>query len=404
VELRLEAGDSAGGGIELSSNLVIRDVEVLSLAVPLAEPLRWATGELSHRRATLVRVTSESGLHGWGEAASHGGVPGLDAVIAEGLAPLIIGADAAAPEQRWTELYAFARRHGRGGLQMAAIAGLDIALWDLRARAAGRPLRELLGGRDEASVPVYATGFYFREGMEPSDEAAAHLASGFRAMKMKVGGRAVPEDLAAVAAVRERIGPDPALMVDANRAYDLAAARRMAAGVAALDVAWLEEPLDPGRTDDYRELRRAVPLPLAAGEGETELGEFASLTSSGAVDVLQPSLCVAGGITPLRRIAAAAERAGVTVVPHCWASAIGLAATAHALTTLPAPTGDVPVALELDTTPNPLRSELAGRLAVHDGRLELPSGPGLGVEPIQAVIDEYLERSVSARPAAGARS
>jgi D-galactarolactone cycloisomerase len=185
---------------------------VLSLAVRLEEPLRWATGELRVRRATLVRVTSASGLQGWGEAASHGGVPGLDAVIAEGLAPLLIDADAGVPEQRWAELYAFARRHGRGGLQMAAIAGLDIALWDLRARAADVPLRELLGGRAEASVPVYATGFYFRDGVEPGvaagEEAAAHVASGFRAMKMKIGGRSAGADLAAVGAVRERVGPD----------------------------------------------------------------------------------------------------------------------------------------------------------------------------------------------------
>jgi len=134
-------------------------------------------------------------------------------------------------------------------------------------------------------------------------------------------------------------------------------------------------------------------MPLAAGESETELGELAALVKPPAVDVLQPSLAVAGGLTPLRGIAAVARAARVTVVPHCWGSAVALTATAQALATLrTAGSADVPRALELDTTPNPLRSELAGPPAVRDGRFELPDGPGLGVVPDAAALDAYLVR------------
>lgn len=386
----------------MNAGLAIRDVEALALAAPLAEPLRWATGELRERRATLVHVRTANGIEGWGEAGSHGGVAGLEAVIAKALAPLLIGADAGAPEERWRELYALARRHDRGGLLLAAIAGIDMALWDVAARAIGVSLRTLLGGRARRTVPAYATGFYLREGVDPleaaCEEAAAHRASGFCAMKMTIGGRAVREDLATVAAVRERMGPDVALMVDAHRAYELPQARRVLRGLAPLDVRWLEEPLDSGSPTAYRKLRRTAPMPLAAGESVTELGELAALVKpSPAVDVLQPSLAVAGGLTPLRGIAAAAKTTRVTVVPHCSGSAVALAATAQAVATLRS-TGSagVPPSLELDTTPNPLRSELAAPLGVHDGLCQLPHGPGLGVVPDASVVEAYLVRRAAA--------
>lgn len=306
-------------------------------------------------------------------------------------------------------MYARCRDFGRTGATIEALSALDIALWDLCGKARGLPVWALLGGRFRDRVRAYATGFYY-QGDDPAPrledqliavraEAERDVAEGFGAVKVKIGLMAPTDGLARVAAVREAIGPDRLLMVDANHAYRAHTAVRVAQGLEAHDVYWFEEPVLPEDLDGYLQVKAATTIAIAGGECEHTRYGFARWFTSRALDIAQPDPCCAGGISETRKIATMADTFGVQCLPHVWGSGISIAAGLQVLATLPPsphtahpiPPYNEPL-LEWDSTRNPLRTDLlTAPFALKQGCIGVPSGPGLGV----AVDDAVVRRDLS---------
>lgn len=372
-------------------------VETFILRHPLAEPFGYSQMWYDTRAAMLVRVTTDTGAVGWGEAF---GPPEPSAAIIDALfAPMLLGADPTDTAPLWERMYVRTRDYGQKGFAIHAISAVDIALWDLKGKMLGVSVSRLLGGRFRERVQAYATGLYFRPKEDFIDdlvaEARSHVAAGFRAIKMKVGY--TPEaDIRHTRAVRAAIGPDIHLMVDANHAYDAATAIRLGREFERLDVRWFEEPVIPEDVESYAEVSRALDLPIAGGEAEYTRYGFRRLFAVRGVDIAQPDLTAAGGFTECVRIAALASAYGVRYVPHVWGSAVGLAAALQFVAALPPATASLfplePL-FEYDRTTNYFREELATTpYRVDDGWVTIPDLPGLGIDLDERVLTRYQMR------------
>ncbi len=218
----------------------ITAIDTYELVSPLARPFGWSQGWIDHRNANVVRISTDAGITGWGEG---GGMH----LIHDLLAPLLLGADPVNRTGLWEQMLgAMWNNTTYGGYGGSAISAVDIALWDIAGKVLGVPISTLLGGRVRDQVAVYATGLYYTEGEFPDrllDEARGYVDAGFMGMKTKVGGLTIKEDALRVAAIREAIGPDIFLAVDANCAYNPAAAIRMGDRLADQDIQWFEEPV-----------------------------------------------------------------------------------------------------------------------------------------------------------------
>jgi len=347
---------------------------------PVETPVRTSFGVMRDRPMLLVEARDADGVAGWGEVWCNFPAVGAEhraRLVESVFAPLLHGEPVDEPARVFETLTqrtaVLAIQAGEPGPIAQCIAGIDIALWDLKARRAGEPLWRLLGGRDP-SVRVYASGL---NPDEPQKLALRRREEGFTAFKLKVGfGEA--RDLANLDAMRGALGGDAMLMVDANQAWDLASAGAMAERLERFELAWLEEPM---RADtplsQWQELRRAVRVPLAAGENMAGGEAFARAIGSGAFRVLQPDMAKWGGFSGCLPVARAILAAGLRYCPHFLGGGVGLLASAHLLA---AAGGDG--LLEIDANPNPLRHETCGTLAhVHAGRATLGDAPGLGIEP-----------------------
>ena len=300
----------------------------------------------------------------------------------------------------WERMYARTRDYGQKGFALHAISAVDIALWDLKGKSLGVSVSRLLGGRFRERVQAYATGLYFRPkevfDAELVEEARGYVRAGFRAVKLKIGY--TPEvDLRHARAIREAIGPDVALMVDANHAYDVATAIRLGREFERLDVRWFEEPVIPEDIEGYAAVRRALDVPIAGGEAEFTRFGFRRLFAGQAVDIVQPDLTATGGFTECQRIAALASAWGVRYLPHVWGSAVGLSASLQLAASLPPATASLfplePI-FEFDQTANLFRDELAkDPLRPIDGWVEIPDRPGLGIEIDEGMLDRYRATS-----------
>ncbi len=371
----------------------IRSVRTHVLEAPLEAPFSWSLGWTRTRTALLVEIEAGDGLIGWGEAY---GPARPNAAVIEAMAPLLIGADALASETIWERLYAAFRDHGQKGLAVQAQSAVDIALWDLKGRHFGVPAHRLMGGPLRSEVQAYATGLYRREAGDPriylAEEAAGYVAEGFSAMKLKVGF-GVAEDAEVVRAVRAAIGPEVALMIDANHAYDAARAIRLGQRLADLDIGWFEEPVPPEDLAGYAEVRARQPIPVAGGECEFTRFGFRELLTRRAVDVVQPDICAAGGLSEGLKIAAMANAHGVRCVPHVWGTGVALAAALQLLAVLPRNPPclhpEEPL-LEFDRTEHPIRQAILKQPIEHvQGRVKVPDGPGLGIEIDRAALDRF---------------
>lgn len=364
------------------------------LEATLTEPFAYSRAWYGTRTAMLVEIETSSGLTGWGEC--YGPARMTEAVVRT-LAPTLVGLDPLASEAIWQDIYARLRDHGQKGLAIEGLSGIDIALWDIKGKHFGVPCHRLMGGPLRTEVRAYATGLYRRRQGNPleylAEEAAGYVAEGFHAVKLKVGF-GIAEDLAAARAVREAIGPDVGLMVDANHAYDSVAAIKLGRLLEPLDIGWFEEPVPPEDLAGYRAVRAALTIPVAGGECEyTRLG-FREVLASGAMQIIQPDTCAAGGLTECRKIADMAAAFGVRYNPHVWGTGIGLAASLQLMAVLPphtppslAPADPV---FEFDRTEHPIRQAILREPIEHQrGLLHIPEGPGLGIEIDRRALDRF---------------
>ena len=380
----------------------ITGIEVHVLKSPLAEPFAFSQGWVRQRSATLVEVTTDDGVTGWGEAFAQGLEPPeiAAAAIEHALKPLLIGADPLATEVLWHRMYHATRDYGRKGSVVAAISALDIALWDIAGRARGEPIHKLLGGAFRDRVEPYATGFYRIKGQGEAarlaEEAVRHHEAGFRLMKVKLG-YGVEDDIACMQAICRAIeGRDVTLMIDTNHAYGRAEALRLGRALADCKLRWYEEPVVPEDLRGYVEMREKLTMPIAGGENEHTMYGYRELFAAGAVDIAQPDLGSCGGITAARHIIALAQSHGVAVNPHVWGSAIAQAASLQVIAALPVAHHSLfaqePV-FEYDRSSHPFRQHLITEPILQQGGwVTIPDGPGLGVEIDRAALEKYRVR------------
>ena len=377
----------------------IADVKTWVLRSDLTEPFAFSQGWVRQRAATIVEIVTDDGLSGWGEALCQGLQPPeiAAAAISSALRPLLIGEDAAQPEVLWHRMYNRTRDYGIKGAVIGAISAIDIALWDLLGKSLGRPIHSLLGGAFRTRVQPYATGFYRIAGQGEAKRLAAeaerHYENGFGAMKIKLGF-GIDDDVRVMQGIGAALGDAPVtLMIDTNHAYGVADAIRLGRALERYQLRWYEEPVVQEDLAGYREVRQAVGCPVAGGENEFTLFGFRDLIGARAVDIVQPDIAAAGGFTACRHITAIAQSNGVAVNPHVWGSAIGQAASLHFIATLPEAHPSLhatqPI-FEFDQSAHPFRRELVREPVEHNGGwVEVPSGPGLGIEVDRAVLEKY---------------
>ncbi|RDJ20362.1 mandelate racemase/muconate lactonizing enzyme family protein [Bosea caraganae] len=338
---------------------------------PRAKPITNGKHTYSHVDYAIVRISTDEGLEGIG--LGKGGI--VERAIVESLTPLLIGQNPLNVERLWSAMWV-PKLVGRRGQSTRAISAIDIGLWDLRGKAAGMPLHTLLGGyRDR--VPTYVAGGYYEEGKglrELAGEMEQYVALGARAVKMKVGGVAMAEDVERVRAVREAIGPGTKLMVDANCAYRHYEAIQLARRIEPFDIFWFEEPVAPDDYDGHRKVAVSTVIPIATGENEYTRYGFRDLIRADAASILNADAKICGGITEFMKVAALAQAHDLDISPHG--------------------SQDVHVHL-VAAIPNGLILEFYGpsfdpmwgqiyeeTMALNeDGTVTVPSAPGLGLTP-----------------------
>ena len=330
----------------------------ISFPVPADKSVRLGIGRSVKRDAVLVRVETEEGHVGWGEA-HHGRCPGAIAKLLDTtMRELVVGLDANDVTGVWAQVYKMQlASHGMGAAAAMALSGLDMALWDLRCQATGWSLYRLLGGAAKP-IKAYAGGIALGW-QEPSllaEEALGHIATGYRALKLRVGDTAA-KDIARVRAVRKAVGDEIDILVDANTNYSLDDVRKVMPAYEEAAVGWLEEPFPPQDRRAYAAAASLGRVPLAAGENHFTRYEFATLIEDGHVQFMQPDLSKTGGVTEALRIAAMASAQKLSVNPHTSATAINMATTIHFLCGV-----DNPGYFEGDVTSlNPFRDHLADK-------------------------------------------
>ena len=341
--------------------------------------------ERSGQFSTLVEVTGDDGATGWGEAFGLPHPMMAASLIESVMAPALLGVAFDQPAAALADLrgYFLALGLTRGAAQ-EALSALDIALWDLKARAAGQPLCRLLGA-EPGPVRTYVGSVPFLPTPAESAERALQFAAdGFRSVKLKIG-RGATTDAAHTAALRQALGGDITLTLDANTAYGVEEAIEVARGVAPHGVAWLEEPIRPDDPQALARVRAASPVPIATGENEFELAQFTRLAEAGALDVVQPNITRAGGVSGLLAIDRLCRKHGLKLAPHGVGSAIGISAALHACRAA----GSFHM-YEANRLLNPLRDELAETpLLFADGNYAARDLPGHGAVPKPALLAEY---------------
>ena len=365
--------------------MMITAVRTHILEAALSQPFAYSRAWYDTRTAMVVEIETDEGLIGWGECY---GPARITAAVVQSVAPWLIGQDPLRTEFLWQMIYARLRDHGQKGAVIQGLSGIDIALWDIKGKHFGVPVHRLFGGPLRSEVQAYATGLYRRKSGDPlrylAEEAAGYVADGFKAVKLKVGF-GVQEDAAVTRAVREAIGPDVALMVDANHAYDAVAAIRLGRMIEADNIGWFEEPVPPEDVAGYRAVKAAISMPIASGECEFTRFGFRDILALRAIDIIQPDTCAAGGLSECKKIADMAEAFGVRYNPHVWGTGIAIAASLQLLAVLPShtPPSLAPVApmLEFDRTEHPIRQSLLLQPIEHTkGIVRVPDAPGLGIE------------------------
>jgi D-arabinonate dehydratase/D-galactarolactone cycloisomerase len=383
----------------------ITGVETICLHYRMPYALTYPRGEYQEREALLVKVhTDESGLFGWGESAMWGGPWATSvAVIEKEIAPLIVGLDPRQPEYIWERVYQQTYYHGRKGILLACLSGIDIALWDIIGRSANQPVWRLLGGYGRP-LRTYASSGYYRRNYSKEDLArdiGKARKDGYLGYKMKVGNIAgaihartlhetplrvsFAEDIARVAAAREALGPDLDLMCDATTSLDHKTAMRYADAFEKLDIRWFEEPTQPENIAGCAALANRTRVPVAGFETETSKFNFAALMDAGAIQVVQPDVIQVGGITEARKIAAYAQMRHLLFSCKNYSTAVSLAACINLLYGLP--NTDY---FECDMDPSPWRSEiLKSPLFDFDAGFVAPfDRPGLGLN----IDEEQLKK------------
>ena len=382
------------------------DAYWLSCPIPPAKQHRSDYGLLTDFDMTLVVVTTEDGLQGFGEGkaavGSSGACSSIVTCVEQELAPGLIGLDARNINEIWERMYNGTRDHyalGRGrvfpvlgnrGIHIAAMSGIDMALWDLLGKHLEAPVVQLLGGAARPDMEAYASGGW-ESAERIGEQLAGYCSKGFQAVKMRVGvmDGTVANSVARVRAAREALGPEVKIMADAHGTFSVTEAKRFCRGVEDANLYWFEEPISPDNKAGTAAVRATTATPIAAGESEFTRFNVRELIERQAVDVIQPDCAIIGGITEARRVAALAEAHQLELAPHCWGSAFSF--MAGVAVAFASPSAAI---IEFSAGGNPMMYDLVNEtITAPGGRISAPTTPGLGVTPNWDFVKDYTQNS-----------
>ena len=376
------------------------------LRYELDKELGYSQQYYKHRTAHLVEVETDEGITGWGECFGPGNIALANKYIVEKvIQPLIKGDDPLNKEYIWHKVYNLLRDSGQKGMPIQALSGIDIALWDILAKKANLPLYQLLGGKTNDKIPVYGYGMMLQKKTVEElcelfkNEANQIKEKNFKAMKMKIG-MGPKEDLKLVSAVRDTIGSEFKLMVDANHAYNKNDALYVGKGLDEMNIYWFEEPVAPEDYDGYKELKEKLKTNIAGGEAEFTKYGWNQLIKNNCIDIAQPEVCGLGGITEYLKVSALAQSNFIPIVNHVWGSALSVAVNLHLLTTLPdMPGGLFPTKsmLEFDTTEKNIfitdlaeeKFSILDQVKNKNGFASPLENIGIGINPNKDFIKKY---------------
>ncbi len=367
----------------------ITDVQVYYLRQPVVKEQAD-----SGQDALIVKVITDAGITGIGEVdSSPTAVKGLieapfSHTMTCGLKELIIGEDPFETEKIWYKMYRGNIYAGRRGVGIHAMSGIDIALWDIKAKALGIPVWKLLGGGFLKSIRCYASVLFGKTPRETGELASRLKDRGFTAVKFGWApmGRDAETDVALVREARKGLGKEPDLLIDAGLVWDAKTALQRARAFSEYNIFWLEEPLRPDDYEGYRRLSEATEVRIAAGEEESNRGSYLELMDKGKIDIVQVDLTRCGGFTEARKIASLAEDRGLPCVNHGFTTYVNIAAAIHFLASIPN-SFIMEYVAEEETT---LRDHLTRQSFVEkDGYVVVPEGPGLGVELSEEEIHRF---------------
>ncbi len=376
------------------SSLTITNVETFALQYKLAKGIGPSIASTATRDTLLVKISTDSGLVGWGETADIGGTRGN---IEGRLKKVLLGKNPLEHRKLWAAMWGPNFGDGR------AVGACDIALHDLRGKALGLSIADLYGGRQRDKVMGYAAAMNYTDGVRPEDqhppEAAALAKQGWRAMKIRTGRFGHKRDLAVLEKIRDSVGPDVRLLTDGNGAFTLPQAVKFGKELEKLDFYCFEEPM-PQHPNyaAYDELTRTLDIAIAGGEVIDSRAIARDLIVKRSFDIIQPDVSLCGGIAEVLFISEMARLFGIQAMPHCWAGAIVIAASLQVNSLLNVhyqgwSGGDEPIQ-EFDTYENPFRDEIVTRkFELKDGYFDVPTGPGLGIEINEEIIKKYVKRA-----------
>jgi L-alanine-DL-glutamate epimerase-like enolase superfamily enzyme len=366
--------------------MIVAKVETFVLRIPFksatgAAASAWGDEGLPAADSLLVKVTTDQGLEGWGEAFGFRAVRSAKLAIDELIAPVCIGKEATQIAPLMLDVQKKLHILGRTGPLFYGISAIDIALWDIAGKAANAPICQLLGG-GSADLPCYASLIRYSDPSLVRANVRRALDAGFSRLKLH------EIELPAIRAAREEAGPDVEIMLDVNCAWTVNEARTRADELKEVRLKWLEEPIwPPENYDGLVQLRRTCGIPIAAGENVSTQMEFERLIGAGAVDFVQPSVAKMGGISELCKVFPIAAVRNITVMPHTFYDGPGLLAAIQATAALGTPDAMIEWRdFDLEAQP------YCGAISPKGGRIPVPQRPGLGIDPDPHVIRDYLRQ------------
>ena len=373
----------------------IKDILPYVLSEDLEKEFFFSQWEYSNRKICIVKVICDNGMIGWGEGY------GPADVVRESINYIktnVIGMNPLQTDLIWSKMFRRVHDYARSGVFLSAISAIDVALWDIKGKFHNLPISTLLGGSFTEKIRPYATGLYFDDSKNLTKnlckEAKGYVKEGFKSIKMKVG-LGIENDIKNVQAVRNTIGYNIDLMIDANHAYSFDEALKLTKKLDDMDLKWFEEPLSPEFYDQYSELKSKSNIPIAAGECEYLRYGFQKLLDKNCIDFLQMDICACGGITEAKKITALSSTKGVKVVPHTWGSGIAFFAAINFISNLEPIPGRMysdDALIELDRTENKIRENIIkNNITIKNGYISINKNPGLGIE----VDETYLNKIIS---------
>jgi len=385
----------------------ITNVEAYWLRCPIPKEKQHFSdyGLLTNFDMTLVVVTTDTGLQGFGEAkaavGSSGSCASIVSCIENELKPQLIGKDARNISRIWEHIYNGTRDHyslsrgrkfpilGRRGLTISAMSGIDTALWDIKGKALGAPVVELLGGSCRDKMPAYASGGWAKADAI-GEQLLGYTSKGFSGVKMRVGvmDQTVAESIKRVKAAREALPDHIKLMTDAHGTFSVPEAKQFTKGVEDCNLYWFEEPISPDNKIGTAEVRANTFIPIAAGESEYTAFDVRDLIAERALDVLQPDCAIIGGITEAMRVSQLAHTYQLELAPHCWGSAFSFMAGLSVA--FASPSANV---IEFSLGGNPMMYDLVEENITVDkeGMLVAPEKPGLGLTPNWDFVKDFKQ-------------